>query len=332
MKPIHLSILALAAGSAFAAEVYTPVVGYITHTVAGNTGLAADTYITPSLIQPTEFSAQSSSDPSGLTVVEFSGGVPENLDSAYLLEITSGDHEGWWSTVVSSTSTSITTNDSLPTGLPANTSISVRKHNTVGSFLGANSIGLTPFDGINPNDEVQVLNPALQVVLSVAYVPSDITGLPDGWFDLGASAPADDLVIEPGSSIKIVRFASSSLSFVSVGTVKTTATQVDIYPNFNWIGTHHPVGITFDNMNIASQLVTFDGVSAHDELQVLGEAQDITPFASLDPSFGLGVVMGNLLTSVPAGAVVFEGGAGAVLKRDSSGQPSTITIPGITIE
>jgi hypothetical protein len=334
MKTYAYSLLAAAAACGFAAAetAYTTPVGYITHTIAPNTGSSAATYLSSSLVQPAEFAGASTVSPSGLATITFTGSVPETLGSSYVLEITEGDSEGWWSTVVSSTATSITVFDTFPAGLPANTKVSVRKHNTLGTFLGANAPGLIEFDGVNPNDEVQILNPATQVVTTVAYVPFELSGQPDGWFDLGSSTPADGFVIEPGSAVKIKRVGNTSLSFVSTGEVKTTSTQVDIYPRFNWVGTQLAAGGTLDYMDFAAQLIPFDGVRTNsDELQFVSPAQLVTPYASLDPSFGLGVVMGNLATSEPAGNTVFPEGTGAVLKRDPATPAEVLTVPGTVV-
>lgn len=334
MKPYTYSLLAaaLACGLANAETAYTTPVGYITSSVAAATGPFADTYISPSLVQATEYAGASTSDPSGSATISLPSGVPTTFDGKYVLEISSGAQEGWWSTVVSSTDTSVTVNDALPTGLATGTTITVRKHNTLKSFLGANSLGLIPFDGVNPSDEVQLLNPATQLVTPVAYVPTALTGLPDGWFDLGASAPADDYIIEPGAAINVKRVGATALTLVSSGTVKTTKTQIDIYPSYNWLGTQLASGGTLDYMNFAAQLIPFDGVvTNYDELQFLDPAQLVTPYASLDPSFGLGVVMGNLATSAPAGDTIFKEGTGATLKRDATTSASVLTIPGTQV-
>lgn len=331
---ITYSLLAAAAACGFAqaqTTAYTTPVGYITQAIAAN-GSGAETYLSPSLIQPSVFAGASTATPSGLSTIDFSGSVPAALDGTYLLEITSGASAGWWSTVASSTATSITVTDAFPSGLTIGTTVAVRKHSTVGNFLGANSPGLTPFDGVNPNDEVIILNPVTQATTTLAYVPTAVSGLPDGWFDLVLSASADNYVIEPGTAIKIKLIGSTSLSVVSSGEVKLTPTQVDVFPNFNWIGTPLAVGGTLDYMNFAAQLIPFDGVSTtSDELSFLDAAQVSTPYASLDPSFGLGVVMGNLVTSSPAGDYVFPGGTGAVLKRAASTPANVLTVPGTVV-
>lgn len=331
--PYSLILAAAATGLAHgAATAYTTPVGYVTQSIAGNTAAGADSYLSSSLVQPTEFAGASATNPSGTSTVSFTGVVPTTFDGKYVLEITTGAQAGWWSTVVSSNATSVTVADNLPSGLAAGTTIAVRKHSTLKSFLGSNSPGLIVFDGENPNDEIQILNAALQVVTTCAYVPFAISGLPDGWFDLGLSAPADDYIIEPGTAIKIKRIGATTLTLVSSGTVKVTPTQVDVFPKFNWIGTQLGAGGTLDYMNFASQLIPFDGARTNsDEIQFLSASQTVTPYASLDPSFGLGVVMANLATSEPAGTTIFPSGFGAVLKRDESTPANILTIPGTVV-
>jgi hypothetical protein len=332
MKSIHLSILALAAGSAFAAEVYTPVVGYITHTVVGaGSAESADTFISPTLINPTEFSGASSSAPSGATIT-FSGDVPTTFDGSYVLEITSGANEGWWSTVVSSTSNSITVNDDFPADSGSNVDVSVRKHATLELFLGDNNPGLAGFDGENANDEIQILDASSGGVSTYAFVSGDVLqdpSYPNGaWFDLLNSTVANDIVIEPGSAIKVKRVGSSDLSFVSTGTVKTTETQVDIFTNFNWIGTYLASGGTLGGMSFQSQLNPFDGENPnYDELVYVRADQSASPFAVVNDG---GLIMYDLLNSAAADSEPFSEGTGLIINRIGN-SPSTITIPGNTI-
>lgn len=336
MKPfIPYSLLAAAAlcGVAFGQSATTTPVGYITINIAGSgTADSADTYISPTLIQPTEFAGISNVSPSGGDLISFaSTSVPTGLDQTYVLEITSGAFEGWWSTVLSSTASSIQVNDSFPSGLPAGVTVSVRKHNTLGSFLGANAPGLITFDGVNDNDEVQVLDPVDQVVKTFAYVSAEDLGAPEGaWFDLTQSEVANDFVIEPGSAVKVKRVGDANLSFVMSGEVKTTKTQVDLFTSFNWVGTLLATGQTLDGMTLNSQLIQFDGVSAnYDELQILRSTQIVEPFAAIDDGSG-GATMFNLATSEVAGDEPFPEGTGVVILR--TGNPaSTITIPGTVV-
>lgn len=333
---ISYSLIAAAMACGFAnaqTTAYTTPVGYFTSVIAGaGANPSADTYISSSLVQPTVFAGAANASPSGTTTVAFAGAsVPAGLGLTYVLEITSGPSVGWWSTVTSSTTSSVTVSDSFPAGLAADVTVSVRKHNTLKSYLGDNAPGLTPFDGIVTNyDEVQVLDASLAVVTSFAYVTAEVIGLPEGaWLNLGSSEP-DDRVIEPGSSIKIKRLSASGLSFVASGTVKTTPTQVDLYPNFNWIGTQIANGKTLNGMNLNTTLIAYDGISPnYDELQIVAPDQSVTPYAAADG--GAGFTMFNLSSGNPDGdTVTFAEGTGAILNR--IGNPSsTILVPGTVV-
>jgi hypothetical protein len=329
MKPIiPFALLGalFAVGAATAAS--TDPVGYITHTINAN-GSSADTYISPTLVNPTEFAGVSSSTPSGGSVITFAGGVPTGLDGAYVLEITSGASEGWWSTVVSSTATSITLNDAFPNSLPAATSISVRKHVTLHSFLGNNNPGLIDFNGEDPSDDVQILDPSTQAAKSYVWVTPANSETPNGiWFDVAESVEANSVIIEPGAAVKINRVGATPLTFTSSGSVKTTDTQVDIFTDFNWVGTQSAAGSTLNGMNLQSQLNLFDGESPnYDELQIVRPSQVTEPFAAVNDG---GLTMFDLTNSVSAATEPFVEGTGVVIVR--TGNPaSTITIPGSVV-
>lgn len=334
MKPIiPFALLGalLAVGAADAAA--TDPVGYITHTVAGTGGSGtALTVLAPTLIQPTVYAGVSSASPSTLTVVTLPTGVPATLDSTYVLEITSGPSEGWWSTVMSSTATSITVNDAFPAGLPADTEISVRKHNTLQTFLGENTPGIAPFNGTT-GDEVQILTPA-QSIISIVYVPAAVSGAPeDDWFNLVTLAPENDRVIEPGSAILVKTSSATDLTFTSSGDVKITKTQVDVFPNLTLIGQVDAVGATLGEMNLATQLIQLTGSNTDfDEFQFLSAGQAITSNVALAPGVaGPNASMADLVSTGPSDNLLFPEGTGAILKRNPGNAASVITIPGSTV-
>jgi hypothetical protein len=330
---ITYSLLAAAAACGFVqaqTTAYTTPVGYITIGIAAN-GSSADTFISASLVQPTEFAGASSASPSGLTTIIFTGGVPTTFNGLNVLEITEGASEGWWSTVVSSTSTSITISDAFPAGLPAATKISVRKHNTLKSFLGNNAPGLIDYDGENPSDEIQILDASTQQAKSYVWLTPATSETPDGiWFGLLESADATDAVIEPGSAVLVRRIGASPLSFVTSGTVKTTDTQVDVYPSFNWVGTQIAAGSTLNGMGFNTQLNVFDGESLdYDEFQFILPSQVAVPYAAVDDGIG-GFTMYNLAESEDAAITSFAEGTGAIIVR--TGNPaSTLTVPGTVV-
>ncbi len=329
--PYSLILAAAATGLAHgAATAYTTPVGYISHTVAAAGSLpSAETYLSASLVQATEFAGVSAS--ATAKTVTFTGtSVPTSLNNTYVLEITSGPSEGWWSTVSSSTSSTIVLTDNFPVATPV--SVSIRKHTTLKSFLGNNSPGFVTFNGVDNSDEVQIWDPVTQSVIPYAYISASDLGndplYPNGaWWDIGNSVVADNVVIEPGSAVRIKRIAGS-LTFVSSGTVKTTKTEVDVYPNFNWVGTPLAVGGTLDGMAFNTQLNQYDGESVNfDELSFLDASQASRPFAAIA---GAPPTMFDLGNSVEAGTEPFKEGTGAIIRR--IGNPAGILrIPGSVV-
>ena len=325
----------LAPGALFAqtSSTTTPV-GYITHDIAGaGANPSASSIIAPTLVRAADFAGSSTVSPSGGAVITFAGGVPTGLDDASVLEITSGASEGWWSTIVSSTSTTITIADNFPGSLPANTMVSVRKHTTLESFLGFNTIGLSTFNGSDPSDEILVFDAASQTSISYAFITAndwgDLDNYPNGvWLNLVSSEPENDKVILPGTAVLVKRILSGSLSFVSSGTVKTTKTDIDIYTGFNLVGSTIAALGTLGSHNFAPQIFQWDGSNTnYDELQILLPTQSTVPYASIEDG---GPVMWNIAASDYANAIAFDAGTGVIFQR-SENPASTITLPGTTI-
>lgn len=332
MKPIiSFALLAAIATIGAASAAATDPVGYITATIAGNAAnnpAGAATYISPTLVQPTVFAGATTVTPSGGSVATFASGVPTTLDSTYVLEITSGTQEGWWSAVSASTATTVTIADPFPAGLGANTTISVRKFDTVKSFLGANSPGLNPFDGgATQADEVQILDPTTGGVTVIVYMPEALTGQPDQWLDFGLGANADNYPILPGTAIRVVRFDDDGTDFTVAGSVKVTATQADLFNAENWVSQPLAVGGSLDFMNFYNQLIKFDGgATLNDYLDVLNPDQSTTTYVALDESIGGGFML-DFGAGTNADAVTLAEGTGYVIRRDPTQPAGTIVIP-----
>lgn len=327
-----LLLAAAASGLALGADTaYTTPVGYISHTISGTASSGQSptlSIISATMVQSTEFAGQTSVSPSGLTTLTFAGGVPATFNDTYVLEISSS---GYWSTVISSTATTITVNDVLPAGLPANTAITVRKHNTIKSLFGANAPGLAPFDGTS-GDEIQILTPS-QSLIGISWVTTAFGVPADGWYDLVSTKNEDNRVIEPGSAVLVKTKSATNLSFTSAGTVKTTPTQIDVYPNLTLVGQVDAVGATLGEMNFSTQLVQFNGANTdYDELQFLSPAQVIDANVALAPGVvGPNPQMANFVTTANADSVPFPTGTGVIIKRNPAKAASVITVPGATV-
>jgi hypothetical protein len=311
MKPfIPYSLLAAAAlcGVALGQSATTTPVGYITIPIGGNSSgsaLGASTFIGSSLVNSADFAGAAVSSPSGGKVITFSGGVPADLDGASQLEITSGSQAGWWTTITASTATTITVADDFPSGLDADVKVAVRKFTTVKDLLGDNAAGL------DEADEVLLLDPVEQTISTLVYF--------DGWFNFVTEEPADGEIIYPGGGIVVVRKGPTSLSLVQTGEVKTTPTQVDVYPGVNWLAQPNPTGGTFASMQFATQILESDF------LQVVnpdaGSGQSIDSFVAFDG------VMFDFVTEEDASTKVLDAGSGYLIVRSSGGAQSVITIP-----
>ena len=336
MKPItSFALLAAIATIGAAGAVATDPVGYLTATVNGNTvnnPAGAATWVAPTLVNPATFTGAASASPSGGTVINFAtSGVPA-LDATYMLEITSGAQEGWWSTVASSTADSITVSDTFPASLPADVQVTVRKFTTVKSWLGNNSPGFTSFSpGVNA-DQVQILDPLTQAATTLLYATVAGGAPADGWYNASSFANADNTIIYPGTSVKVVRFAVEGLSIVTSGEVKTTATQVDIYPLNNWVSQPIAVGATFGEMAFGTKFVPFTGSNSnYDVIELLSPDQTAVPYAALAPEAGAPFNFGRLSDGTDGTGVLVAEGRGYVVKRNAA-QPATIvTVPAPTI-
>lgn len=333
---IPFTIAAGIAASGYAnAQAFSKPSGYITHTIIGTQTAGApvaDTYIAPSLVNPDVYVGAATASPSGNATVALASGVPTDLDGTFVLEVTSGPSEGWWSTVVSSTDTGITVSDSFPAGLDANVTVAVRLHATIKGFFGDNAAGLEEFDptGTNPNDEVQILDPSTQATTSFAFVPATLTGNEEGSFlNLGTGNLDDGFVIEPGYAVKVRRVGAADLTFTSVGDVKLTDTQVDIFPDFNWVGTPLAASGTLNENNFDSTLVPFTGDGTYDEIQFIAPTQEAAPYAAADLGGGDTQIL-DLSSGTLDNTVRFDEGSGIIIRRFNSPE-SIITVPGTTV-
>ena len=292
---------------------YTTPVGYITSTIGPNASANTEgsaTFVAASLVRPASFAGAATASPSGGSVITFSGGVPAGLDATSMLEISDGAQEGWWSAIVSSTATTVTILDTFPADLAANVKATVRKFTTIQDVFGDNSPGLAPYSTEAPYDEIQFLKPDIQEVGVIVYA--------GGWLNLLTEASAASEIIYPGTAVKVIHRANTSLSVVASGEVKTTKTQVDVYPSDNWLCQPNPTGGTLGTLNLGPQLL------ASDKLDMIetdgGAGQVVTTYVS---SAG---VMYNLLTEADATGVEVKEGAGYLVTR-GEGAASIITIP-----
>ena len=341
MKPKTIKTLvllaAMAPASIFAQTTAKTVpVGYISHSLAGNTTsnpFGADTYIYPTLIEGAAFAGVTTNDPSGTNALSFASGVPTGLVGTHVIEISTGSSEGWWSEVTATTATSITTADNLPTGLGVGAKITLRKLPTLRSFFANLPTGLSIVDGVNADapDELQRFNPLTQTASAAVYATTAAGVAADGWYDIVTLTDVSDQPIYPGEGLKFKRYRTSGITLVSEGEVKITKTQVDIQPQYNWIGQTLAVGGTLGGMDFYNAFNKEDGDSGTapeaDVLETLSAAQSANIYSAVDPSLGLGNILVDMVSLNDASNILLNEGTGFIIKRDATAPASTMTVP-----
>jgi hypothetical protein len=287
------SLAALMSG-AFADTATTDPVGYITTSVnAASPSAAGETLLAPTLVTKTEFAGAATNAAGGTATMNFTSGVGSFGGGLYYVEIKA---TGWVATIGSSTATSITL--AAPNVFPAGTAIGaeiiVRKHHTLATYLAplvSASPGLVAGTSTIDADEVLVLNPTIipQQVASYFYYAGD-PGTPAGFYDAGGT-PSDDVVIDPGTSVKLRHKAATAPSFVTVGHVKTTPTQVDLYQGENWADTMVATGVTLELSKIDSLITGTpltqrvdrgSGLLDADEVQLINSNGSVSAFFAAD--------------------------------------------------
>lgn len=331
-RSILLGIASLAAGlsSALAQTAVTDPVGYVTSTLVPNSvgGGGSDTIIAPTLVQKIEFSGASSAAPSG-TSITFASGVPviaAGDAGKYYVEIKSGANAGWWSTLSgATTATSVGVTDTLPAGLASGTTFNIRRHNTLATWLGANSAGLTTVeqDAAKP-DRILILDPVSQSVAQYVYSTINLGGTP-GFYNEVTEAPANDLVLVPGTAVIVRQLSTASKSVVSVGHVKLTPTQIDIYKGDNIVEPMLATGTTL----ATSGLDTGSGLTGlyREDYNAANGAPDralfVTSLQAVEQFVALAAILPahnfiNEVTEIDANGKVISEGTGFILRRDTA--------------
>lgn len=343
MKPIH-SLALLGALSVAAQAAVTDPVGFVTHTLNGK-GVASQalTITGPTLVNADAYVGTTTGDPGGGTVFALPSGVPTTFGTGDLLEITSGAFAGWWSTVISSTDTSVTVNDTVP-AVGGVVDVAVRPHITLLGFLGDNNPGLsepTSPAEVPTSDQVQFLNPD-QSLTSHVYlgdaVGNSIDGQGAGWFTT-AFARADDSIILPGTAVLfVIRSSTTDLTFTSTGDVKLTPTDIDVYPGLTLVTQTDAVGASLIDTGFSDDFITATAPSdPFDRLQFLSPVdgsgiQALTSYGvAADGVIGPGLNVFILPSFANSNAVAWAEAVGAIVLRDAGQAAGTITIEGSTV-
>lgn len=233
----------------------TDPVGFITETVSGGTPASPKlTLISPTLMQPVAWQGlilTISGTTINVTGTPWTANQFNGASGKFFVEVVdpnNGTSAGAWTDITGTTTSSITTMDNLSAFASAGTSIRIRKHVTIGSFLGvANSAGLKGGTSAASADEVLVYDGA-NTVIYWYYDASDAQG-PAGWYDLSYN-PSENVVIAPHQGVVIKRKTAGNVVFTSMGSVKTGNTYFRVNTGLNVLGTVSAKGLTLANSGL----------------------------------------------------------------------------------
>ncbi len=265
------SLAALLSG-AIADSAVTDPVGYVTVNLAGGSASAPGVSIVgPTLVKEVSYAGTVTAKPgakqlqfaaNSFSLNAFNGSAP---NFKFWIELTNGAGTvmGMWTDVVSNTTDTITTNDDLNALVTAGTTtVKIRAHQTVGSFLGAtNSSGLVPGAQLTDADTVTIIDPSTQAQVNIYFSNDEFA---PGWLDAGGTDHTND-VIAPGQGV-IVKHRATASSFTVVGHVKTGQTVVGVEAGNNIICPPLATGTTLTTSGLASVITQGDQLTAADNV------------------------------------------------------------------
>lgn len=342
--PLVAAGVAALALPAIADEPNSPV-GFVTRTLSGGGSPASPriSVIAPALTQPVVWEGRVvsiSSNPTGPSVITVSGNpwTDNQFDGAnggHYVEGVSRTDSGASSDITTTAQgtapdgSSITTSANLGAFVAVGETIKIRRHVTLGSFLGiSNEAGLLASDDPATADEVLIYQGAAAV--SYFYYTGD-PDFPAGWYDSefnSAPGEAARTVIAPGQGVVVKRKVSSPLSFVSIGSAKVRDTRLPVLSGINVVGTTSAAPLTLAESGLhtgdsATGIAASDDPSTADEVTLYTPTGQLTYFYySGDPDYPAGWYdSGFTLAPGEAGNAVIPLGSALVIHR-KSGRPA----------
>lgn len=293
LKTIHSHVVFLAAGFAGfghilnAADAPNAPVGFLTETIAGGGSVSSPklSVLSPTLVAKSEWEGlitDVSANGTGPSTVSVAGSpwVADQFDGAngrFYVEIVSAENSGYLADISTTATSSVVTADNLAAVARVGDTIKIRKHVTLGDFLGeTNAAGLQGSDDPTTADEVLIYKGA--TATSYFYYTGS-PGYPAGWYDVDftlAPGEAAKAVIAPGEGVVVKRKGGSPVAFRFSGTAKTRNTLLPIWGGLNVVGTASAKSLTL----ATSGLYTGDsgtGITASDDPSTADEVTLYTP-------------------------------------------------------
>lgn len=248
------TLLALTAQSVSAAE----AVGYNVVAVPAN----SDAVVSVPFTQDAEasFTVNAVTDADSFTVNESL--AADTYDSSYYVRFTSGNGEGFWSTISDNGSGGFDLSDTnVLSNVAGGDSLTVYAHHTLGSVFPSSLEGTT-FDSSTqimlPNTASEGINKAAK---AFSYQENGLFGNPAGWYD--GFTYSDSVVIAPDSFVIVRNQLASGITNIVFGDVldtdlaaviPATSGSDDLYLGL------YPVDVTLGDLNLEGfgQLIVID--------------------------------------------------------------------------
>ncbi|MGJ8651956.1 MAG: TIGR02597 family protein [Opitutaceae bacterium] len=261
IKPTFILAGALLAASSNLQAVETEPVGYVTVTVAGTGGVAAEafTYMGVPLHKSSIAAGAITGIAANTITASGAAWTVDDYAGAYVL-ITSGTNEGVSSTISSNTATELTTVDDLTSLLAGDETFTIREYTTIADVFGAaNEAGLD--GGTNSGEADTVLFQSPSGFTSYYYKDGGFIG-GTGWrTSTDASTEQGGTTIPFGDGIIVVRKQSADLDIVLSGSVFGGDATTPVEAGFNWKSASIPVDLTLAGLFGAANEVGLDGGS-----------------------------------------------------------------------
>ncbi len=332
--PLLVGLASLAAlVGAHAQSAVTDPVGYITTTISNQvSGVRGETFVGPTLVTKVEFAgvvATAAGTTLNFSGTPFAANQFNGANGPHYLEITNGTGNGVWTDITATTANSVTLLDNISSFItPATTTVKIRKHHTVGTYLGAaNSIGLQGGVDLASADQIVILNPVTQLPKTIFFSTDEFA---PGWVDASFASAVND-IIAPGQGLLVKRVGGASagtLSFVQTGYVKTGPTVLPIEAGENVVSIPNAVGVSLANSGLGASLTQGADLASADQVVVnTGNNAFTTVFFSTD-EFAPGWVDASFN---PQGTTVLKEGTAILIKNTAVPTPFNWTVPAVTI-
>lgn len=189
---------------------------------------------------------------SGTTLTDNDAAFSLTAGQPYTLKITSGPAAGTVADIVSSTATTVTTEQDISSILTPGVSYEIRKTPTIGSLFGENNSAGLKAGSATTADIIWVWNGTEYVQI---YYADNLPLIGTGWRQVaGGATDRTNTPVSITDAIFIQRRGETDLSLVFTGHVQTTPTKTVAVSGFTPISRVIPVGLKLSDSKLENEI------------------------------------------------------------------------------